>query len=189
MLFASVLTYAGAFLIDVHDVSVARAGIYFSLGALAFLLASVTSGRAIARIGPRHTLLTGGLLTAGLVGTALASGARLVVVGLCLLAAIWLMGLIENASTGLLLRLAPDDRGAAMSLNELMAAAGSLLGIGVGAAALRLSGYAGVGGLLLVAGVAAALATHAALRADSSWLNSARSTVPPPWPAAGDATE
>jgi predicted MFS family arabinose efflux permease len=188
MLFASVLTYGGAFLIDEHDVSVSRAGFFFSIGAVMFLLSSITSGRVIERIGQRHALITGCLLTAALLTIALASGARLAVAGLSLVAAVSLMGLLENASTGLLLRLAPDDRGAAMSLNELVAAAGSLTGIGLGAAALRLSGYAGIGALLAAAGLIAAGASLAALRRDPA-LTASRSPAPPPWPAAGDARE
>jgi predicted MFS family arabinose efflux permease len=188
MLFASVLTYSGAYVIDEHGVSVTRAGFFFSIGALAFLLSSITSGRVIERIGPRHALVTAGVLTAGLLAIALSSGARLAVAGICLVAAVWLMGLLENASTGLLLRLAPHDRGAAMSLNELMAAAGSLLGIGAGAAALRLSGYAGIGALLAAAGLLAGAVTLSALRFDPA-LRSSRAPAPPPWPTAGDATE
>lgn len=162
-MFASVLNYGGAYLIDERGVSVGRAGFYFSLGAFAFLAASILSGYVLVLVGVSRVLLGAGLATGVLALTAFGSGQSLAVVGACLLGTVALMGMLENASTGLLLRLAPDDRGAAMSLNELVAAAGSLLGIGVCAVVLRSSGFGGVAVFLAALAVIGAVVSRRAL--------------------------
>lgn len=175
-MFGGVLTFTGAFLIDHHNVSVGRAGLYFSFGAAAFLGCSVLSGFLLRHIGIRNVLIPGGLLTGSLIFIGFASGMALLFVGAALIAAAAMMGILENASTGLLFRLSRGHRGAAMSLNELGAAAGSLLGIGLGALSIGLIGYAGIGiALGLIAMIAAAL-TSIAFRALNTYSESALAT-------------
>ncbi|HUG14908.1 MAG TPA: MFS transporter [Thermomicrobiales bacterium] len=168
MMFSSVLTFSGAFLINEHQVSVSRAGVYFSLGAASFLIASILSGFLLQFVGTTRALVHGGMLAATCVLVAFASGVPLSLAGCALLVTVALMGIHENASTGLLLRLSRGQRGAAMSLNELCAAAGALLGIGFGAVALRQFGYGGIGALLGLVGVLAAAVTMRAIRSGDS---------------------
>jgi DHA1 family inner membrane transport protein len=168
LLFAGTFTYVGAFLIDHHGSSVARAGLYLSIGSLAFLGASIASGYLLRFIGVTRTLVGGCVLSSALLVNAFSLDLRLLYAGLGLIGVAALLAILENASTGLLLRLAPGHRGAAMSLNELCAAAGSLLGISFGALLLRLAGFAGVGILLAVVGILSAAITFAAIRASMS---------------------
>jgi predicted MFS family arabinose efflux permease len=166
--FGAVLTFSSAFLIDHHGVSIGRTGMYFSLGAAAFLVASVLSGFFLRFVGTSRTLVPGGVLAAACVLTAYSPGLPLRYAGLALLATVALMGIHENASTSLLLRLSQGHRGAAMSLNELSAAAGSLIGISLGALALRQLGFPGIGLLLALSGLLAALVTFLAIRTAGS---------------------
>jgi predicted MFS family arabinose efflux permease len=164
LLFGAVFTYAAAFLIDEHGVSVGRAGLYLSLGSIAFLTASVLSGYLLQFIGTTRSLVGGCLLASVLVIVAFSLDLRLIYAGMGLIAVAATLAILENASTGLLLRLAPGHRGAAMSLNELCAAAGALFGIGFGALLLRLAGFTGVGVVLAVVGVLSAAVTLLAIR-------------------------
>lgn len=170
-MFGSVLTFSGAFLIDHHGTSVGRAGLYFSMGAATFLAASVASGFLLRVVGISRALVLGGVVASTFVFIAFASDIPLRYAGGALLATVTILAVHENASTGLLLRLSRGHRGAAMSLNELCAAAGSLLGIGLGAITLRQFDYAGIGALLVVVGLSAAMVTLIAIRLGAQQLH------------------
>jgi predicted MFS family arabinose efflux permease len=158
------VVYAGALLIKRYHLSVGRSGLYFSLGALCFMLGSIGSGYLLAHVSARRALVPGGALTGLLAGGALLLHPPLPLAGVLLLVAVALMSLQENASAGVLLRLAPRARGAAMALSEIVAAASGLLGIGAAAVALSLFGFGGIGALIVAYGVIAAGSTGVALR-------------------------
>lgn len=177
-MYASVINYTSAFFVDDFGIDVSVAGLYFSIGSLGFLGASVISGYLLVRVGGTRALIGGGLVAGILAAVAFGAGLPLAVTGLALFVVASLMGILENASTALLFRLAPDHRGAAMSLNELVAAGGSMLGIGVGALALRFAGYGGIGVVLGLSAAIAIITTWIAVKAEHHSHPSRPATTP-----------
>lgn len=178
-MYASVVNYTSAYFVDDFGVDVSVAGLYFSLGSLGFLGASVVSGYFLARVGGTRALIGGGIITGIFATIAYGAGLPLPVTGFALFVVAAAMGILENASTALLFRLAPDHRGAAMSLNELGAAGGSMLGIGVGALALRLDGYSGISVVLGLSGAIAVITTWLAVQAERRAVRSLTTATPP----------
>lgn len=155
------IAYTAAYLIERFDLSDGRAGIYFGFGSVVFLLAAMTSGALLARLGLRRVMLQGGLLIAAGLLIAFLPGVPGVLAGLGLLTGA-LLGVHENGSLGMILRMAPEARGAATSLNEICAALGGIVGSALGGLIIQQTGFGGLGVLLGAVALAAVAFTYLA---------------------------
>jgi DHA1 family inner membrane transport protein len=157
------IAYTAAYLIERFALSDSRAGLYFGTGSAVFLLAAFASGQLIARLGLRRVMLSGGLVLIATLFVGFLPG----IPGLLVAAGLLLSGAIlsthENGSLGAILRIAPHDRGAATSLNELGAAVSGVLGSALGGAVVHLVGFGGLGFALALIALAAYGFTRASL--------------------------
>ena len=165
MILTVLIIYTAAFLIDQYRLSDGRAGFYFGLGAAVFLLAAVLSGWLIGRLGLRRVMVPGGLILTGGLVVAFLPGNPGLVAGAGLMISGSLLSIQENGALGAILRIAPQDRGAATSLNEIGAAIAGVGGAALGGLVVELAGYRGLGILLGTCGLAAVLFTWRSFRA------------------------
>lgn len=154
------VVYVAAFMIERFDLSDGRAGFYFGIGSAMFLIAAFASGLLIARFGLRRLMLPGGLILAGGLFLAFLPGLPGLVTGAALLVSGSLLSIQENGALGVILRVAPQDRGAATSLNEIGAAIAGIFGSAVGGLVVNQFGYGGLGVFLAVTGLAAFVFTR-----------------------------
>ncbi len=162
------IAYTAAFLIEQYNLSDARTGVYFGLGSLVFLLAAFASGMLINRLGLRRVMLPGGLILAGALFVAFVPGNPGLVTGAALMIGGSLISIQENGALGVILRLAPDDRGAATSLNEIGAAISGVIGAAAGGLIVDQVGFGGLAVFLGFVGIAAFLFTRLSFRAARS---------------------
>ena len=118
----ALISYTAAFLIEEYDLSDGRAGFFYGVGSAVFLVAAVTSGLLIGWLGLRRVMLPGGIILVGGLVVAFLPGNPGIVTGIGLIISGSLLSIQENGALGAILRLAPKDRGAATSLNEIGAA-------------------------------------------------------------------
>lgn len=154
------IVYVAAFIIERFDLSDGRAGLFFGIGSAMFLFAAFASGLLIARLGLRRLMLPGGLILAGGLFLAFLPGLPGLVTGAALLVSGSLLSIQENGALGVILRVAPQDRGAATSLNEIGAAIAGIFGSAVGGLVVNQFGYGGLGVFLAVTGLAAFVFTR-----------------------------
>jgi len=109
----------------------------------------------------RRVMLQGGLLIAAGLLIAFLPGVPGVLAGLGLLTGA-LLGVHENGSLGMILRMAPEARGAATSLNEICAALGGIAGSALGGLIIQQTGFGGLGVLLGAVALAAVAFTYLA---------------------------
>jgi len=153
-LFNALFTFLSASLIERYDLSVSLIGLVFSAVGLMLFTGSTTSGFLLQRLGSGRALVEGGaLLTVGF-GLAFVADPGVVATVCLVLALVFVLGVQENAATLIVLKLGASARGAAMSWNELSAATGSMVGIGLASLGLSLAGVTGFG--LVMVGLAAA---------------------------------
>jgi predicted MFS family arabinose efflux permease len=157
------IAYTAAYLIERFELSDSRTGFYFAIGSAVFLLAAFASGLLIARLGLRRVMLPGGLILAGTLFLAFLPGIPGLLVGAGLLLSAGILSTHENGSLGAILRIAPNDRGAATSLNEIGAAISGVLGSALGGAVIHLVGFGGLGVALGLIALAAYAFTRASL--------------------------
>ncbi len=149
-LYGAMVTFLSSALITRFGLSVSSVGVIFAaVGAMSFS-GSVLSGYLMHSGRYRLVLIDGGLILAVLIfaGLALNPGVA-VTIGLIFFVMFGL-SIQENASTLAVLHLSGDSRGAAMSLNELSAAAGALTGIALGSIGIKWAGVTGLGLVLTI---------------------------------------
>ncbi len=139
------IIYTAAFLIEQYELSDGRAGFYFGIGAAVFLLAAVISGWLIGRLGLRRVMVPGSLILAGGLFIAFIPGNPGLIAGIGLAVSGSLLSIQENGALGVILRIAPQDRGAATSLNEIGAAIAGVLGAALGGLVVEFFGFSGLG--------------------------------------------
>ena len=161
----ALIVYTAAFLIERYDLSDGRAGFYYGIGSAVFLVAAFASGLLIARIGLYRIMVPGGMILAGALLIGFLPGNSGLLTGAALLISGSLLSIQENGALGAILRLAPNDRGAATSLNEIGAAISGILGSALGGLVIQWSGFAGLGVFLAAIGVGAFAVTHLSVRA------------------------
>jgi len=110
-------------------------------------------------------LVVGGMIVAALMFSSVTLNPGLIATVVLILVAMYTLALQENASTLAVLELSREARGAATALNELSAASGALIGIGLGSLGLELAGIRGLGITLTTLALLGALITRFALRA------------------------
>ncbi|CAN5593220.1 MFS transporter [soil metagenome] len=154
------IVYVAAFIIERFELSDGRAGFYFGIGSAMFLVSAFASGLLIARLGLRRLMLPGGLIVAGGLFLAFLPGVPGLLTGASFLVSGSLLSIQENGALGVILRVAPRDRGAATSLNEIGAAIAGIFGSAVGGLIVGQFGYGGLGVFLAVTGLAAFVFTR-----------------------------
>ena len=145
MILTVLIIYTAAFLIEQYELSDGRAGFYFGIGAAVFLLAAVISGWLIGRLSLRRVMVPGSLVLAGGLFIAFIPGNPGLIAGIGLAVSGSLLSIQENGALGVILRIAPQDRGAATSLNEIGAAIAGILGASLGGLVVELAGFSGLG--------------------------------------------
>lgn len=153
---ASVLTYAGALLLDSYDISPATVALGLGAMAVAMLPGTFAARRSAAHATP--ALL--GALTAFQGGAVVVLGTARPAVALTL-AVLAIMAFVNGwrsmIASALGMDSAPEDAVAAMSMRAAANQFGYLLGAAAGGAALAVAGFAGFGIVLATMFVAAAL--------------------------------
>ncbi len=143
-----IILFIAAYFTDVHGVADGRVGIYFSIGSMMFLLVAMSTGLIVRTVGRRTSLIGGSVLLVLGLSIAYRSSVSLLVVGISLLIVIACMSLLESSALAFLLDRAGSSRGLVLSVNEMGAAIGGMIGSGLGGLALSVAGYGGLGWLL-----------------------------------------
>ncbi len=147
--FGAITVFLSAILVGRFGLSLSVVGLVFSIAGAAAFSGSALSGFLLHQHHVRQTLVEGGLVIGSMLLLALVFTLPVLpTVGL-IVATMFGLALQENASTLTVLELSPDARGAAMSLNELSAAAGALTGIGLGSIGFDVAGPRGLGAVLV----------------------------------------
>ena len=151
----ALIYYTAAFLIEEYDLSDGRAGFFYGIGSAVFLVAAVTSGLLIGWLGLRRVMMPGGMILVGVLLLAFLPGNPGIITGIGLITSGSLLSIQENGALGVILRLAPNDRGAATSLNEIGAAISGVLGSALGGLVIAVFGFNGLGVFLAAIGLLA----------------------------------
>lgn len=136
----SVMTYNSSFFREWFGITIGEASILVLFGASSYTLGSIVSGRMVNRMG-RKTLAVLTMLVVGVgvmsytyIPDVLASGGMLCLA--CLLA-----GMMDTASTSLIMEQLPQFAGTMMSLSRAVTQVGFSIGAGLGGTLLLLYGY------------------------------------------------
>lgn len=161
----SLTAFTASYLVEEFDLTEGSAGLYFALGSVAFLVAAVLSGVLITRIGLWKIMIPGGIVLIGalLLGY-LPTHPSGVLTGIGLIVAGSLLSIQENGALGTILRLAPDARGAATSMNELGAAIAAIFGAIFSGLVIQIAGFQGFGVFMAMLAVAALYLTRRSLQ-------------------------
>lgn len=160
----ALIAYTAAFLIETYDLSDGRAGFYYGIGSVVFLSAAFSSGLLINRLGLRRVMLPGGMILTGALIVAFLPGNPGLVTGIGLILSGSLLSIQENGALGAILRIAPDDRGAATSLNEIGAAVSGVIGATFGGLVIGIYGFNGLSVFLGAVGLLALYFTWRSFR-------------------------
>jgi predicted MFS family arabinose efflux permease len=159
----AMMTFTSSLLILRFDLPLGRIGLVFAAIGVVFFLFSSACGMYLHRLKTRRVLVWGGSGVAILMALVLVIAAPLY---LALPGIIVIIGLIAaqiNTGTIAVLRLSPWARGAAMAWNEVAAATGSLIGIGLGSLGIAIAGVTGFGVALCGVAIIGALVSRIAL--------------------------
>ncbi len=161
--YAAISTFLSTLLILRFGLRVSSIGEIFALVGIMSFGGSALSGFVLHSGRFWLTLVVGGAVVAFLTFASVALNPGLIATVVLILVVMCGLALQENASTLSVLEFSREARGAATALNELSAAAGALMGIGVGSIGLEIAGIRGLGITLSALGLLGALATRAAL--------------------------
>ena len=175
--YAAVTTFLSTLLILRFGLRVSSIGEIFALVGVMSFSGSAMSGFVLHSGRFWLALVVGGVTVAILTFTSVALNPGLIATIVLVLVVMFGLALQENASTLAVLEFSQEARGAATALNELSAAAGALLGIGLGSIGLEIAGIPGLGVTLSVLGLMGAMATRIALRDRSDGLRDAAEVV------------
>lgn len=159
----SMMTFTSTILLTRFDMPLGRIGLVFAAIGAVFFVFSAVGGMYLHILKTRRVLIQGSLIVAFLMAGVLIIEAPLY---LTIPGIIFIIGIIAgqiNTGTIAVLRLSPWARGAAMAWNELAAATGSLMGIGIGSIGLALAGVTGLGMVLVSVAVLGAIVSGIAL--------------------------
>jgi DHA1 family inner membrane transport protein len=154
--FVAILIYGASFFRQQFSVSVDSASIWMLGAASCYTIGSLVSGPVVNRFGRK----TSTALTAFLAGIFAITYACVLNLWLSLvlsLASSWFFGMVTSAANSLTLEQVPEFRGTMMSMDTAAFNLGSALGTALGGLVLLSFDYEGLGIVLGVMGVAAAL--------------------------------
>jgi predicted MFS family arabinose efflux permease len=160
---SAILTYLSTVLIFRYDLSLGLIGLIFSGVGIAFFLSSLGSGLILHWLRTFRILVWGGCAAVVLLGVMLIVELPLSVMVPLIFVFIVVVAAQENTGTIAALRLAGHARGAAMSLNELGAGIGALIGVGAGSIGLAVGGVSGLGIVITTVAVFATAVSFIAL--------------------------
>jgi predicted MFS family arabinose efflux permease len=155
----SIMTYNTSFFRETFSITIGKASLFILIGATLYTLGSIISGKMVNRFG-RKPLTVLSIMIAGLVimtysylpGFLASAGF------LCL--ACLLVGIMDTASTSLILEQLPLYAGTMMSLSRVATQIGFSLGSGLGGMFLMLYSYRKMFSILGALGLASALVFH-----------------------------
>ena len=158
------LTYLGAFLVDVLGMGTGQVGLVYLAGGSAFFLGSLAVGGPLAGVPARRLVVAGNLAMALLM--AVAFSARLGTIGSVVLiaAAAMAMGLAVVGLITLFLAETPTSPGTTMTLSGSLFNLGAAAGGAIGGLLLALSGYDALAIGLPLFGLAAAVLSWRSVR-------------------------
>jgi len=157
--FMAILLYGTSFFRQRFLISTGLASIVIFGAALCYTLGSLFSGRLVNRFGRKpSTVLTALLASVFTISFAYMPNLWLSL-ALNFLSA-WFFGMVASASNSLTLEQVPRFRGTMMSINSAAQSLGSALGGAVGGLALLSFDYEGLGSILGVMGIVAAMVFH-----------------------------
>jgi predicted MFS family arabinose efflux permease len=159
----AMMTFTSTVLLMRFDMPLGRIGLVFAAIGIVFFTFSAGCGMYLHVLKTRRILIWGGLTAASLMLAVLVIEAPpyLTLPGIILIVGI--VAAQVNTGTIAVLRLSPWARGAAMAWNELAAATGSLIGIGLGSIGLAIAGVTGLGVVLASVAVCGAVVSSVAL--------------------------
>jgi predicted MFS family arabinose efflux permease len=159
----SMMTFTSTILIARFDLPLGRIGLVFAAIGVVFFVCSAGCGMYLHILKTRRVLVWGSLTVAALIFVVLVLESPIYVTLPGIIALIGILAAQVNTGTIAVLRVSPWARGAAMSWNELAAATGSLIGIGLGSIGLAIAGVTGLGAVLCSLAVAGAIVSRVAL--------------------------
>ncbi|MGA7672866.1 MAG: MFS transporter [Nitrolancea sp.] len=162
--YGAITTFLSTLLILRFGLRVSSIGGIFALVGIMSFSGSAMSGFVLHSGRFRLALIGGGTAVAVLTFTSVTLNPGLIATIVLILLVMYALALQENASTLAVLEMSREARGAATALNELSAASGALIGIGLGSVGLDLAGIRGLGITLTALGLLGALITRVALR-------------------------
>jgi predicted MFS family arabinose efflux permease len=157
------MTFTSTILLLRFDIPLGQIGLVFAAIGVVFFTFSAGCGMFLHILKTRRVLVWGSLTNAFLMTAVLVFDAPIWVT---ILGIIFIIGLVAaqiNTGTIAVLRVSPWARGAAMSWNELAAATGSLMGIGLGSIGLAVAGVTGLGLILATVAIIGAVVSRIAL--------------------------
>lgn len=161
----SLTAFTASFLVEEFDLTEGSAGFYFAIGSVAFLVAAVVSGVLLKRIGLWTTMIPGGMILIGALLLAyIPTHPSGIFTAIGLIVAGSVLSIQENGALGTILRLSPDARGAATSMNELGAAVAAIFGALLGGLIIELAGFHGFGVFMAALAAAALYLTRRSLQ-------------------------
>lgn len=156
--FAAILYYSISFFRDDKGfaISIEFATVILLIAALAYTLGSLASGWLVNRFGRKSSTILTALL-AGVFTISYAYMSNLWLSFALVFIASWFSGMVTSAANTLALEQIPTFRGTMMSIDSAAANSGSALGAAVGGLALLSFGYEGLGLVLGMMGIIAAI--------------------------------
>ncbi len=161
--YGGMTTFLSAVLVARFGLSISTIGLIFALVGVTSFAGSASSGFMLHERAVRRALVEGGIAVAVLTTLALVLHPGVVLTITLVVMVMFGLGLQENASTVTVLALSPERPAAAMSLNELSAAAGALTGIGFGSIGYDVGGVRGMGVVLTCLALLGAASARRAL--------------------------
>jgi predicted MFS family arabinose efflux permease len=154
--FVATLIYVASFIRQRFQASTDFASLVLLGGASLYAVSSVVTGPFVNRLGRKKlTVLTALLSGTFTIFYYLASNPWLSIV--FVMVASWFFGMVTSSANCLTLEQVPNARGTTMSLDTAAINLGSAFGTAIGGAALLSFGYEGLGSVLGVIGIVAAL--------------------------------
>jgi predicted MFS family arabinose efflux permease len=155
----SVMTYNSSFFRETFLIGIREASILIMIGAFLYTSGSVASGRMVNRIG-RKPLTVLAILVAGLLISTYSYLPIFSLAGGFLCLGCLLVGIMDTASTSLILEQLPQYAGTMMSLSRAVTQVGFSMGSGFGGIFLSLYGYRTMFTMQGAFAVASALVFH-----------------------------
>jgi predicted MFS family arabinose efflux permease len=154
--FVATLIYVASFIRQRFQMSTDFASLALLGGASLYAVGSMVAGPFVNKLGRKKlTVLTAFLSGTFTICYYLASSLWLSIA--LIMVASWFFGMVVSSATCLTLEQVPNARGTTMSLDAAAVNLGSAFGTALGGAALLSFGYEGLGSVLGVTGIAAAL--------------------------------
>jgi DHA1 family inner membrane transport protein len=154
--FVAIVLYATSFFRQRFSMAIDLASLVLLVGAVAYVLGSLSTGGLLARLGRKpSTVLTASL--SGILTVLYVLVPNVLLSLLLMLMAAWFFGMVASSANSLTLEQVPSLRGAMMSVDTAAINIGSGFGTVAGGLALLYLNYEGLGSVLGAIGIIAAM--------------------------------